>query len=123
MTAIRNVLTLAVFSALLLIAACPALAQSEIVLYNFCSQPNCVDGEGPASSLTRDGAGNFFGTTALGGATMNGTVYELSPNGGGGYNETVLYGFCSVQNCADGNDPSSTLIFDGAGNLYGTACS
>jgi uncharacterized repeat protein (TIGR03803 family) len=123
MTAIRNVLTLAVFSALLLIAACPALAQSEIVLYNFCSRPSCVDGEGPASSLTRDAAGNFFGTTALGGANMNGTVYELSPNGSGGYDETVLYSFCSVQNCADGNDPSSTLIFDGAGNLYGTACS
>jgi uncharacterized repeat protein (TIGR03803 family) len=123
MTAIRNVPISAVFSALLLIAARPALAQTEIVLYNFCSQPNCVDGEGPASSLTRDGAGNFFGTTALGGATMSGTVYELSPNGSGGYDETVLYSFCSLQNCEDGNDPTSTVIFDGAGNLYGTACS
>jgi uncharacterized repeat protein (TIGR03803 family) len=123
MNAIRGALTLAVFSSLLLITTRPLLAQTEIVLYNFCSQPNCVDGQGPASSLTRDSAGNFYGTTALGGANMDGTVFELSPNGGGSYNETVLYSFCSVANCADGNDPTSTVIFDGAGNLYGTACS
>jgi uncharacterized repeat protein (TIGR03803 family) len=123
MNAIRGVLTLAMISALLLIAARPAHAQTEIVLYNFCSQPNCVDGEGPASSLAPDGAGNFYGTTQLGGANMDGTVFELSPNGGGGYNETVLYSFCSLTNCTDGNDPTSNVIFDGAGNLYGTACS
>ena len=96
MNAIRGVLTLAMISALLLIAARPAHAQTEIVLYNFCSQPNCVDGEGPASSLAPDGAGNFYGTTQLGGANMDGTVFELSPNGVGGYNETVLYSFCSL---------------------------
>src|SRR5208337_4391515 len=123
MNAIRGVLTLAVISAPLLIAARAAHAQTEIVLYNFCSQPNCVDGEGPASSLAPDGAGNFYGTTQLGGTNMYGTVYELSPNGAGGYNETVLYSFCSLQNCADGSDPTSNVIFDGAGNLYGTACS
>jgi uncharacterized repeat protein (TIGR03803 family) len=123
MSAIRGTLTLIVFSALLLVAARPARAQTEILLYNFCSQPNCADGEGPASSLTPDGTGNFYGTTALGGANMNGTVFELSPDGAGGYNESVLYSFCSVANCADGNDPTSTVIFDGAGNLYGTACS
>ena len=122
MNAIRGALTLAAISALL-IATRPAHAQTEIVMYNFCSQPNCVDGADPSSSLVPDGAGNFFGTTALGGANMYGTVFELSPNGGGGYNETVLYSFCSLQNCADGNDPTSTVIFDGAGNLYGTACS
>ena len=123
MSAIRGTLTLVVFSALLLIAARAARAQTETLLYNFCSEPNCADGEGPVSSLTRDGPGNFYGTTALGGANMSGTVFELSPNGAGGYTETVLYSFCSVQNCADGNDPMSTLIFDSAGNLYGTACS
>ncbi len=115
-------LTLVALSALLM-AARPAHAQTEIVLYNFCSQPNCVDGEGPASSLVPDGAGSFYGTTQLGGANAYGTVFELSPNGGGGYNETVLYSFCSLLNCTDGNEPTSNLIFDGVGNLYGTACS
>ena len=123
MSATRGALTLVLFSTLLITVVRRAHAQSEIVLYSFCSQPNCVDGEGPSSSLTPDGAGNFYGATQLGGANMEGTVFELSPNGVGGYNEAVLYSFCSLENCADGNDPMSNLIFDGAGNLYGTACS
>jgi uncharacterized repeat protein (TIGR03803 family) len=117
----RRVLTLAVVSTLLLVALPPAHAQPETVLYNFCSQPNCIDGENPVSSLTPDGAGNFYGTTQLGGANIYGTVYELSPNGVGGYNETVLYSFCSLRNCADGSSPDSNVTFDGRGNLYGTA--
>ena len=116
----RGVLTLAVLSTLLLVALPPAHAQPEIVLYNFCSQPNCVDGENPVSSLMPDGAGNFYGTTQLGGANMYGTVFELSPNGIGGYNETVLYSFCSLPNCTDGSYPDSYVTFDGGGNLYGT---
>jgi len=116
----RGVLTLAVVSTLLLVALPAAHAQNEIVLYNFCSQPNCVDGANPASSLTPDGAGNFYGTTQLGGANMDGTVFELSPNGVGGYNETVLYSFCSLQNCTDGSYPYSYVTLDGQGNLYGT---
>ena len=119
----RGVLKLAVLSTLLplLLALPPAHAQPEIVLYNFCSQPNCVDGENPVSSLMPDGTGNFYGTTQLGGANMFGTVYELSPNGAGGYNEAVLYSFCSLQNCTDGSSPYSDVTFDGRGNLYGTA--
>ena len=123
MNAVRAALTLSVISALLLIAARPAHAQTDDVLYNFCSQPSCIDGEDPASSLASDGAGNFYGTTRLGGANGSGTVFELSPNGIGGYNETVLYSFCSLPYCTDGNDPISSVIFDGVGNLYGTACS
>ena len=116
-----GVLTFAVFFAPL-VALPAAYAQTEIVLYNFCSQPNCADGQGPAGSLTPDGAGNFYGTTQLGGANKYGTVFELSPNAFGGYNETVLFSFCSLQNCADGNDPTSSVIFDTVGNLYGVAC-
>ena len=116
----RGVLTLAVLSTLLLVALPPAHAQPEKVLYNFCSQPNCVDGANPASSLLPDGAGNFFGTTQLGGNNMAGTVFELSPNGAGGYTETVLYSFCSLSNCTDGSYPYSPVISDGRGNLYGT---
>jgi uncharacterized repeat protein (TIGR03803 family) len=115
----RGVLTLVALSALLLAALPLAHAQPETVLYAFCSQPNCVDGENPVSSLTPDGAGNFYGTTQLGGANMYGTVYELSPNGTGGYSETVLYSFCSLANCTDGSSPYSNVTFDSHGNLYG----
>src|SRR5277367_601932 len=131
----RGVLRLAVIYTLLLVAFPRAHAQPETVLYNFCSQPNCVDGENPASSLMPDNAGNFYGTTQLGGANLYGTVYELSPNGAGGYNESVLYSFCSLQNCVDGlcetvlysfmsnpdgAFPFAGITFDPSGNLYGT---
>jgi len=116
----RGLVRFAVFFMLLLVALPPAAAQPERVLYNFCSQPNCADGENPASSLTPDGLGNFYGTTQLGGANLYGTVYELSPDGHGGYNESVLYNFCSLGKCRDGSYPYSNVIFDGQGNLYGT---
>src|SRR5208282_4508261 len=128
MNANRGALTLAVVAVLLLIAARPAHAQTETVLYNFCSvesQGVCVDGANPQSSLTSSG-GNFYGTTKFGGQVSNGvgygTIFDLSPNGGGGWNETVLYSFCPGGGylCADGSFPVGPVVFDSAGNLYGT---
>jgi uncharacterized repeat protein (TIGR03803 family) len=49
-----------------------------------------------------------------------GTVFELSPGSGGTWTETILYEFCSVSLCLDGAVPKAGLIFDAAGNLYGT---
>ena len=115
--AIRGALTLSVLSALLLIAARPAQAQTEAVLYNFAVAP---DGSNPRSSLTSYG-GNFYGTTSKGGAYGYGSIFELSSNGSGGWNETVLYSFTGG---TDGASPlESNLIFDSAGNMYGTASS
>ncbi len=89
----------------------------ETVLYRFCSAMNCTDGATPLyASLIFDRAGNLYGTTEFGGAYANGTVFELSPNGGG-WNETVLYSFTGG---ADGANPVNTPIMDGSGNLYGT---
>jgi uncharacterized repeat protein (TIGR03803 family) len=114
MTIGRSILTLAVLSALLLIAACPAQAQTETVLYNF---KGGSDGFTPQSRLTSDGVGNLYGTTGFGGLGY-GTVFELSPNGSGGWNETVLYSFTGG---ADGANPyMSYVLFDNVGNLYGT---
>ena len=111
--AVQAALTLAIVSALLLTTAGAAHAQT--VVYNFCSQPNCTDGSNPLSSLTADDAGNLYGTTSSGGTSGLGTVFELSPNGSGGWNETVLYSFTSLT-----WSPVSQVIFDKAGNLYGT---
>ncbi len=110
------------FLALLPMAARPAHAQTETVLYNFCSRPDCNDGLHPYSSLTSDGAGNLYGTTNGANIDEGGNVFELSPNSRGGWNETVLYNFCSEGggDCTDGANPSSRVIFDSAGNLYGT---
>ncbi len=106
---------------------------TETVIYNFCSVVEnnlCLDGLWPAAGLVLDQAGNLYGTTAYGGiGTGNcggpcGTVFELSPPSlqGGAWTEEVLYSFCANSNtkCQDGDTPTSQLIFDPSGNLYGT---
>jgi len=50
------------------------------------------------------------------GAGGFGTVFELSPNVEGRWTPHVIYAFKE----ADGSDPNGPLIFDDAGNLYGT---
>jgi uncharacterized repeat protein (TIGR03803 family) len=90
------------------------------VLYNFCSLTGCADGTGPAGGLIRDGSGALYGATLVGGAANWGTVYSLKPNGGS-WTESVLYSFCSLANCADGNQPIDELIMDGSGNVFGDA--
>jgi len=63
---------------------------SFAVVHQFCAETNCTDGGTPAEGLVTDGAGHFFGTTALGGVApstpTNGNA-PLPPAGGGG----VLY--------------------------------
>jgi len=86
------------------------------VLYSFCAEANCADGELPYAGLFEDSSGNLYGTTQYGGAHLGGTVFKLDPAG----HYTVLYNFCSQTNCADGNQPFAGLIEDASGNLYGT---
>lgn len=76
------------------------------------------DGMEPLAGLISDSSGNLYGTTALGGANgrAGGTVFRIAPDG----TETVLYSFCVLTNCADGQGPQARLLLDGAGNLYGT---
>lgn len=75
------------------------------------------DGLNPRGGLISDAQGNLYGTTVYGGKTSDmGLVYELSPNGRGGYREKVLHAFSNE----DGRYPWSSLTFDSAGNLYGT---
>ena len=74
-------------------------------------------------SLTLDPAGNIFGTAgSKGGACVNacGAVFELSPPVGSvaSWSEVTLYVFTGGN---DGAEPEGHLVFDKAGNLYGTA--
>jgi uncharacterized repeat protein (TIGR03803 family) len=93
---------------------------TESVLFSFCSLARCADGDEPFASLISDQKGSLYGTTSLGGAKNSGTVFQLTPSRSGGWTESVLYSFCSLANCADGQTPQGGLIFDQAGNLYGT---
>jgi uncharacterized repeat protein (TIGR03803 family) len=91
---------------------------TETVIYKFNDGSS---GYAPLGSLVFDSAGNLYGTAIIGGASGSfGTVFELSPNSSGVWNETVLYTF---QGGNDGEFPDSGVIFDNAGNLYGTVSS
>lgn len=89
-------------------------AGAETVLYSFKSEKK--DGTLPQSPLLIDPKGNLYGTASQKGAHGGGTVFRISPEG----KETILYNFCSLTNCADGNEPVAGLIRDKAGNFYGT---
>jgi uncharacterized repeat protein (TIGR03803 family) len=87
---------------------------NETVLYSFCSQSQCEDGETPIAGLAMDSAGNLYGTTLLGGFYLYyGVVFKLDPTG----KETVLHSFGGA---LDGGSPYSGVALDSAGNLYGT---
>jgi uncharacterized repeat protein (TIGR03803 family) len=79
------------------------------------------DGRSP-DGVIFDNAGNLYGMTWTGGNRRRcnrngcGTVFELVPGNNGEWNLTVLHSFQGK----DGANPSATLIFDAAGNLYGT---
>ena len=87
---------------------------TESVLYTFTGG---TDGGSPQGALTlRNGA--LFGTTPEGGALGNGAVYRLRKVNGK-WEENVLYSFAGGS--GDGAYPYGAVIFDKAGNLYGTA--
>jgi uncharacterized repeat protein (TIGR03803 family) len=91
-------------------AVCARAAQ-ETLLYRFNGASG--GGIGP-NGLTPDSRGDLYGTT------LDGLAFELSPPqvAGAPWTETVLYRFTGGH---DGGHPTSGLVFDHAGNLYGTA--
>jgi uncharacterized repeat protein (TIGR03803 family) len=95
---------------------------SETVLYSF--QAN-TDGELPFGELVFDATGNLYGTTSRGGQghlgcfqAGCGTIYELTPRKNGTWGEIVLHRFSDA--FGQGAEPRDGLVFDAAGNLYGT---
>lgn len=85
----------------------------ESVLYSFRAAP---DGKTPQAAPLLGPNGTLYGTTNEGGSAGYGTVFKLVEVNGA-YQETVLYSF---QGGNDGANPSSSLVMDEAGNLYGT---
>jgi uncharacterized repeat protein (TIGR03803 family) len=85
---------------------------TENALYSFTGGN---DGATPIGGLVFDNAGNLYGTTSTGGSAGGGTVFELSPSGGGWTFNLV----CSLRG-AGHSGPQSALTLDSQGNLYGT---
>ncbi len=77
---------------------------------------SCADGSFPADGVILDAAGNFYGTTVIGGTNGQGVVFSLTPSG----TETVLYSFCSKWDLPRREGPGSKLVALSPGNLYGT---
>jgi uncharacterized repeat protein (TIGR03803 family) len=98
---------------LLFLVPCTLAATNFQNLYSFTGGNA---GQGPLAGLVADGSGNLFGTTVGGGTHACGTIFELSHTNGA-WSEKVLYSFTCGN---DGRYPSASLIFDEAGNLYGT---
>ena len=86
------------------------------VLHNF-DFDFAHDGVVPNILLIFDSAGNLYGTTTFGGANNSGTVYELTPEADGSWTEQILWNF----NQGSGSEVQCCLVFDAAGDLYGTA--
>jgi len=112
---------IAAVAALAALIGLPAAAQTETVLHSFGGG---TDGIGPGVSLVFDSHGNLYGTTSSGGAyntvLIGGTVFELEPQAGGSWNESILHSFSGG---SDGSAPYGGVIFDAVGNLYGTSAS
>jgi uncharacterized repeat protein (TIGR03803 family) len=86
---------------------------TETVLYQFAGG---TDGVFPDGGVILDTSGNLYGTTCCGGSHGGGSVFKLTSSGSG-WTESLLYNF---QGLTDGKEPVTSLMFDRAGNLYGT---
>ena len=94
---------------------CPSIScpWRETILHSF-SGP---DGLLPTAEVVFDQAGNFYGTASRGGTLGSGVVWKMTRTDGG-WVYSQIYSFPSGSH--DGEMPNSSLIFDQAGNLYGT---
>ncbi len=99
---------------ILVLAPCASAGGKYKTLYEFTGGKDAND---PLASLIFDEAGNLYGTTMDGGSYGLGAVFKLTANVDGTWTERVLYSFTGG---ADGQWPLAGLIFDAAGNLYGT---
>jgi uncharacterized repeat protein (TIGR03803 family) len=84
---------------------------TEHILKNFCSKANCTDGSLPFGDLIMDVEGRLFGTTASGGHSDSGVIFEMTPVLNG-WKFAILHSFCSG-NCPDGSVPYSGLSYAG----------
>jgi len=88
------------------------------VLYTFCLEPGCADGQLAIAALLQASDGNFYGTTEAGGLGA-GNVFRLASDG----TYTSLFNFCLPFTCDAGEEPLGALVEASDGNFYGTTSS
>jgi uncharacterized repeat protein (TIGR03803 family) len=88
---------------------------TETVLYSFAGEPDAAN---PVNGLIWDASGNLYGTSYNGGGGGNGAVFELSPNGSGGWTEQVAaslsttLGGLTINSSGDIFVPASASIYE-----------
>jgi uncharacterized repeat protein (TIGR03803 family) len=85
---------------------------AETAIYAFCNLPKCKDGATPFALIAMNGT--LYGLAVSGGAHNFGAVFAVNPDTGA---EKTLHSFCSLQECADGDQPSALIAVKGT--LYG----
>ena len=95
----------AALAATMLLAAPVGAVDKLTVLYNFSSASGA---SGPFGGLVTDRSGDMFGVT------LSGEIFELTPNGSGGWN------YSGIAGCSYCEYPVGPLVMDQAGNLYGS---
>ena len=100
---------LAVFALATVLVRGAGATSTTKVIYSFAGDE---EGEYPDTELVRDGAGNLYGSSVLGGDFGSGTVFQLAPDG----SHTVLYSFTGG---VDGAEAYGGVTLDADGNLYG----
>jgi uncharacterized repeat protein (TIGR03803 family) len=100
-------------------AAAPVLPGGQAFAQTLTTLARFKENVKPVGSLIADGAGNLYGTTSRGASNDYGIVFELSPPSAGQKTstQTILVSFKKK----DGAYSVGNMIFDSAGNLYGTA--
>ncbi len=101
------------FAATLMLLSAASVAATQQTIFTF------PGGSAPGPNLTLDSNGNLYGTTFGDSIKTFGTVYQLSLGSDGIWRQTTLYSFKGKQ-LKDGDEPDDRLVFDKAGNLYGT---
>jgi uncharacterized repeat protein (TIGR03803 family) len=88
---------------------------TETLIHKFTSSNG--DGYLPRGGVVLDSKGNIYGTTSQGGLQNDGIVYELSPNGSGGFSESIVFTFTGQ---STGSTPYSAPTLDATGDIFGT---
>ena len=91
---------------------------TQTVLYSFNPIGVPGDGASPQANVIIGTGGVLYGTTTYGGSSDDGTVFSLTPAGGGLWTEQVIHSFGGTP--ADGAQPEAGLVLATSGVLYGT---
>jgi uncharacterized repeat protein (TIGR03803 family) len=109
-----RILAIALLALGLASASTPAHAQFSL-LYSF-GQNSGTDAANPLGAIAQGEDGSLYSTAQNGGANDWGAIFKVSTAG----KEKVIYSFCALAGCADGDSPSTGLTLRPDGHFHGT---